>query len=87
MSARANVYQIRDRRVNGGVSPNAYVPKVTAEVRVHYPPVDKANIAAAIDELDRAYDAARNELRARWRAENERVSSSGSGGRVSPSIH
>lgn len=38
MSARASAYVIKDQPCDGGVSPNAYVPKITVEIRVHYPP-------------------------------------------------
>jgi hypothetical protein len=72
LSARANVYQIRDHGVYGGISPNAYVPRVTAEVRVHYPPVSVENIETAIRELDSAWSAARDELRARARKAQDR---------------
>lgn len=38
MSARKSAYTIVDVPCDGGQSPNAYVPKITAEIRVHYPP-------------------------------------------------
>lgn len=38
MSARKSVYAITDEACDGGESPNAYVPRITAEVRMHFPP-------------------------------------------------
>lgn len=50
MSARKSVYAITDQACDGGVSPNAYVPKITAEIRVHYPPntVTKDEVMAVL---------------------------------------
>lgn len=38
MSARKGFYAITDVGCDGGVSPNAYVPRITAEIRLHFPP-------------------------------------------------
>lgn len=38
MSARKSIHAITDIPCYGGASPNAYVPKITCEVRLHYPP-------------------------------------------------
>jgi hypothetical protein len=51
MSARKSIYAITDQMCDGGVSPNAYVPKITAEIRVHFPPtwgVSEADVRAAL---------------------------------------
>lgn len=52
--------------VDGGVSPNAYVPAVTVEIRVHYPPLQIGRVeqiladayAEAMDELSRREETA-----------------------------
>lgn len=57
MSARKGIYAIRDVPCDGGESPNAYVPKVTAEIRVHFPPYTasrdevRAPLLEAIDDV------------------------------------
>ena len=38
MSARKSAYVIKDVGCDGGVSPNAYVPRITVEIRVYFPP-------------------------------------------------
>ena len=38
MSSRKGAYVTRSERVHGGVSPNAYVPKITVEIRAFWPP-------------------------------------------------
>lgn len=38
MSSRKSAYVIKDEPCDGGVSPNAYKPAITVEVRVFYPP-------------------------------------------------
>ena len=38
MAKRRNVYVIRDVPVFGGHSPNLYVPKITVEIRLFWPP-------------------------------------------------
>lgn len=50
MSARKGIYAIKDVPCDGGESPNAYVPKITAEIRVHFPPntVSKVEVLAAL---------------------------------------
>lgn len=48
--------------VNGGRSPNAYVGKVTVEIRVHYPALQ---IGKAIDVLAEAMEEADAEMRKR----------------------
>lgn len=57
MSARKGIYRIVDVPCDGGESPNAYVPKITAEVRLHFPPnsVDRREVYSA---LYRAYEDA-----------------------------
>lgn len=59
MSARKAVYSIVDKGCDGGVSPNAYVPRITAEVRVHFPPytVTQAEVTDAL--MDAYSDAMR----------------------------
>ncbi len=50
MSKRQSIYAITDLGCDGGVSPNAFVPRITAELRVHYPPntVSKEEVQAAV---------------------------------------
>ena len=52
MSARKSVYAITDVPCDGGVSPNAYVARITAEVRAHFPPntVTRSEAQAALDD-------------------------------------
>jgi hypothetical protein len=52
VSARKSAYAIVDHPCDGGVSPNAYRPAITAEVRVFYPPntVTKEQVMAAFQE-------------------------------------
>lgn len=68
MSARASAYVIKDVPCDGGESPNAFVPRITVEVRVHYPPntVSHQQVQEALDE---AYDDASQTLKKRvwWR--------------------
>ena len=50
MSARKSLYAITDMGCDGGVSPNAFVPRITAEIRVHFPPntVTKEQVREAL---------------------------------------
>ena len=59
MSARPHVYVSRRKGVDGGKSPNQYFPQVTAEIRVFYPTYQ---LEVALEELDKAYDDAREQL-------------------------
>jgi hypothetical protein len=53
MGHRRNAYVSLTREVHGGVSPNAYVPRITVEVRVFWPPhLDHEE--AAIEMLEEA---------------------------------
>lgn len=51
MSARKSVYAITDEACDGGASPNAYVPRITAEVRMHFPPntVSETQVRAVLE--------------------------------------
>jgi hypothetical protein len=51
VSARKSVYAITDEACDGGVSPNAYVPRITAEVRMHFPPntVSETQVRAVLE--------------------------------------
>lgn len=47
----------------GGESPNAFVPAVSVDLRVFFPP-NQESILLALSELDNAYDEAREQLAA-----------------------
>lgn len=59
MSARPGFTITKIKPVHGGNSPNAFVPRVTVEVRVHYP---THQIHVAQDVLREACDDAVREL-------------------------
>jgi hypothetical protein len=68
MSARKSVYAITDLACDGGESPNAYVAKITAEVRLHFPPntVTRDEVFEALDlAVSDAYDKASDFFRER----------------------
>lgn len=58
VTQRPCVYVLRDEPADGGVSPNAYKPVATVEIRVFWPPRDPAA-------AHRAFEAAVAEARAR----------------------
>lgn len=61
MSARKGIYAITDVPCDGGVSPNAYVPKITSEVRLHFPP-DTVTDLQVLDALARSYLESRRKV-------------------------
>ena len=51
MSARPGINVSVKHKANGGVSPNAYIPFITAEVRCFWPPLaTEAEVEAALGE-------------------------------------
>lgn len=69
MSSRPGVLATVIAPADGGVSPNRYVPAITAEVRVFWPP--KATEAEVMDALTRAVAKAQKQIEERI-AEHER---------------
>lgn len=63
MSQRPRVHSTVRVPADGGKSPNRYVPEITAEVRVVWPP--RADRAAVLGALDRAHRDARRALEER----------------------
>ena len=61
MSSRACVHVNEYADADGGVHPNQYIPSVTVDLRVFYPPV-KGNVRIALDALDDAYENAKFQL-------------------------
>lgn len=49
MSSRKNVYVSNWTPCDGGESPNAYVPGITAEIRLFYPPLQRALAREALE--------------------------------------
>lgn len=62
MAQRPGFTVTKIRNVDGGESPNAYVPRVTVEIRVHFP---SRQTAAASEVLDEAIEEARHMMRSR----------------------
>lgn len=62
MAHRPGFTVTKIRNVDGGESPNAYVPRVTVEIRVHYP---RLQSLAAGEVLDEAIEEARHMMRTR----------------------
>ncbi|WP_167668199.1 hypothetical protein [Mycobacteroides salmoniphilum] len=60
----------RSAETFGGVSPNAYIPRVTVDLRVFYPP-NRESYLLAISELANAYDEARGQLTALIKGAND----------------
>lgn len=61
MSSRPGIVVSVKRPADGGESPNGYVPQITAEVRVFWPP--RATLGQVLVALDAAYrDAITNVL-------------------------
>ncbi|UYL87675.1 hypothetical protein SEA_VRESIDENCE_35 [Arthrobacter phage VResidence] len=69
MSSRPGVLATHIAPADGGVSPNRYIPSITAEVRVFWPPL--ATEAEILDALNRAVASAHKQIDER-RAEYER---------------
>lgn len=72
MSARPGFTITKRVSVDGGESPNAYVPQVTVEIRVHYP---ARQVHRAADVLGDAIAEARRELMQRQQQYDELMSS------------
>lgn len=67
MSSRPGVVVNVERPAEGGESPNRYVPWITAQVRVYWPPTSSyAEVVAALNE---AHRQALTDIRFRGNAE------------------
>lgn len=62
LSSRACVHVNEYADADGGVSPNQYIPHVTVDLRVFFPPVPGENVLTALDALEDAFERARFEL-------------------------
>lgn len=59
MTHRPHIYVCRRALVDGGESPNQYVPQVTSEIRVYWP---TKQVERALEEFDLAVAEARAQL-------------------------
>lgn len=64
MSARANITVSHKTPCDGGVSPNAYIPWITTEIRMHFPPTT-VTADELREALDRAYAEALRKIESR----------------------
>ena len=71
MSARKSAYRCLRIPVHGGASPNAYVPQITVEVKVFWPPGLRHEVRAA-DTLTRAYTETFNEIMSDYGSRRDR---------------
>lgn len=70
MTQRSCVHVTTYRDVYGGVTPNAFIPSVTVDLRVFFPPFP-VNVPAAIDALNEAHNEARQQLFAYQEGQHE----------------
>ena len=68
MSHRPHIHVTRRKAVDGGESPNAYFPQVTAEIRVFWP---THQVEVALEEFELVVHEARQQLEEKVREYQE----------------